>query len=193
VAWVEGQRAVERATTAKRGLDMVKFRQAKTEAALLKSLVETEVALQSSLEALELERKAWSEVDQEVLVLRGQVLGTEELNARLREQVIRREEGVSILNNIKSLGWVNLFQYHFEQHAVVLRHALTAHQAVFSRGVVFGDLDREALALEFDRRTARAGGQCRDHGEQRGCAQANGCFHHRFSRWNLADRVQLSA
>ena len=46
-------------------------------------MVETEVALQSSLEALESEwkaleseRKARSEVDQEVLALRGQVLGT---------------------------------------------------------------------------------------------------------------------
>ena len=43
--------------------------------------------LQESPEALELERKARSEVDQEVLTLRGQVLGTEESNARLREQV----------------------------------------------------------------------------------------------------------
>ena len=39
--------------------------------------------------AQELERKAWSEADQEVLALRGRVKGTEEANARLREQVTR--------------------------------------------------------------------------------------------------------
>ena len=54
---------------------------------------------QNSLEALESEQKARSEVDWEVLVLRGQVLGTEETNARLREQVTRQEEGLSILEN----------------------------------------------------------------------------------------------
>ena len=47
------------------------------------------MALQKSLEALELERKARSEVDQEVLMLRGQMLGTEESNAQLCEQVTR--------------------------------------------------------------------------------------------------------
>ena len=47
------------------------------------------MALQKSLEALESEKKARSEVDQEVLALCGQVLGTEESNARLREQVTR--------------------------------------------------------------------------------------------------------
>ena len=66
------------------------------EAALQKSLADTEVVLQSTLEtleternALESERKARSEADQEVLVLWGWVLGTEELNSRLREQVTR--------------------------------------------------------------------------------------------------------
>ena len=59
----------ERATTAERGLEVTKVRQEETEGVLQKSLAETEVALQSSLEALELERKAWSEVDQEVLAL----------------------------------------------------------------------------------------------------------------------------
>ena len=43
------------------------------------------MVLQSSLEALESERKARSEVDQEVLALRSRVLGTEEVNARLHE------------------------------------------------------------------------------------------------------------
>ena len=45
------------------------------------------MALQKSLEALESERKARSKVDQEVLALRGQVLGMEESNARLCEKV----------------------------------------------------------------------------------------------------------
>ena len=43
--------------------------------------------LQKSLEALESERKPRSEVDQDVLMLWGYMLGTEESNARLREQV----------------------------------------------------------------------------------------------------------
>ena len=67
-------------------------RQAKTKEALQKSLADTEVALQGSLEALEMERKALeserkarSEADQEVLALRGRVMGTEEANARLSE------------------------------------------------------------------------------------------------------------
>ena len=81
-----------------------------TEAGLQTSLADTEVALQESLvalksersallsersalelvrKALESERKARSEVDQEVLVLRGRVMGTEEANARLCEQVTR--------------------------------------------------------------------------------------------------------
>ena len=52
--------AVERATAAERGLDAAKAHQA-----------ETKEALQKSLEALEMERKARSEADREVLVLRG--------------------------------------------------------------------------------------------------------------------------
>ena len=63
--------------------------------------METKAVLQSSLEALESERKARSEVDQEVLALWGQVLGTEELNARLCEQVTRQEEGLSIFENTR--------------------------------------------------------------------------------------------
>ena len=66
------------------------------------------MVLQSTLEALEIERKsleserkARSEADQEVLALRGRVLGTEELNARLRKQVTRQEEGLSILKNTR--------------------------------------------------------------------------------------------
>ena len=54
----EGQRAVERATAAERGLEAVKARQAETEVGLRKSLVDIEVALQKSLETLESERSA---------------------------------------------------------------------------------------------------------------------------------------
>ena len=48
-----------------------------------------------------MEGKAQSEVDQEVLVLRGQVLGAEESNARLLEKVTRQEKGLSILENTR--------------------------------------------------------------------------------------------
>ena len=40
-------------------------------------------ALESARKALELEQKARSEADQEVLVLRGRVMGTEEANTWL--------------------------------------------------------------------------------------------------------------
>jgi len=46
-----------------------------------------------------MERKAWLEVDQEVLTLQGRVLGTEESNARLLKKVTQQEEGLSILEN----------------------------------------------------------------------------------------------
>ena len=76
MVWVEGQRAVERATATERGLEAVKAHQAKTKAELWKSLADTDVALQSALETLETERKdleserkARSEADQEVLAL----------------------------------------------------------------------------------------------------------------------------
>ena len=49
---------VERATTAEQGLEAAKACQAKTKAALQKSLADTEAALQRSLETLETERKA---------------------------------------------------------------------------------------------------------------------------------------
>ena len=82
-------RAVERATATERGLEAAKVHLAETEAALQKSLVETEVEFQSTLEmewkALESERKARSEVDQEVLACWGRVMGTEEANAWLCE------------------------------------------------------------------------------------------------------------
>ena len=63
--------------------------------------MDTEVALQSSLEALESERKARSDADQEVLALRGWVLGMEEANSWLREQVTQQEEGLSILETTR--------------------------------------------------------------------------------------------
>ena len=74
------------------------------------SLADTEVALQESLETLELERSALvseqntlelarkalkserkgrSEADREMLALWGRVMGTEEPSAQLREQVAR--------------------------------------------------------------------------------------------------------
>ena len=108
---MEGQRATKRATTAKRGLEAAKSYQVENEVGLWTSLAETEVALQKSLEtlelersalasewtalesarkdleaeqrALEVERKARSEVDREVVALWVRVMGTEEANARL--------------------------------------------------------------------------------------------------------------
>ena len=67
------------------------------------SLANIEVALQEALAALEPERaalelaqkalgaeqRARSEADQEVLVLRSQVMGMEDASAQLREQVAR--------------------------------------------------------------------------------------------------------
>ena len=85
--------AVERATSVEWGLDVAKAH---------------EVALQGALETLEMEqnaleseRKAQSEADQEVLALWGRVMGTEEANARLCEQVTQQEEGLSILENTR--------------------------------------------------------------------------------------------
>ena len=108
---VEGQRAVERATAAEQGLEAAKVRHEETEARLRTSLANTEAALQEALAALEPERatlesaqkalgaeqRARSEVDQEVLVLRGQVMGMEDASARLREQVARQAEDLSTL------------------------------------------------------------------------------------------------
>ena len=54
----EEKRVAERATAAERGLAAAKARQAETEAGLRTSLVDTEVALQKSLETLESERSA---------------------------------------------------------------------------------------------------------------------------------------
>ena len=56
-------------------------------------------ALESARKALESERKARSEADQEVLALRGRVMGTEEASARLHEQVAQQAEEFSTLEN----------------------------------------------------------------------------------------------
>ena len=75
----------------------MKARQAETEAGLRTSLADTKAVLQESLvalkseqssleltrKALEAEQRARSEPDQEVLALRGRVMGTKEANARL--------------------------------------------------------------------------------------------------------------
>ena len=94
----------ERAIAAELGLESAKVFQVETEVALWKSLADTEAALQGTLEtlekernALESERKARSEANQEVLALRGQVMGTKEANAPLHEQVTWQAEGLSIL------------------------------------------------------------------------------------------------
>ena len=119
---VEGRRAAERAAAAKQGLEVAKARQAETEAGLRTSLANTEAALRESLaaleperaalvlaqntlesarKALEAERKARSEAGQEVLTLRGQVMGTEDMSARLREQAARQAEDLSTLENFR--------------------------------------------------------------------------------------------
>ena len=56
-------------------------------------------ALELVQKAMELEWKARSEADQEVLVLQGRVMGTEEASARLHEQVARQVEEFSTLEN----------------------------------------------------------------------------------------------
>ena len=48
-----------------------------------------------------MERKAQSEAEQEVVTLRGWVLGVEESNARLLEKVTQQEEGLSILKSTR--------------------------------------------------------------------------------------------
>ncbi|XP_066320772.1 uncharacterized protein [Miscanthus floridulus] len=101
-ARAEGQRAEEWATVAEQGLEAARARQAEIEAELRASLANTEVALREALaaldperatlesaeKALEVERKARSEADREVLALRGRVMETEDTSARLREQPV---------------------------------------------------------------------------------------------------------
>ena len=56
-----------------------------------------QAALESAQKALEAEQRARSEVDLEVLVLRGRVMGTEDMSARLCEQVAWQAEDLSTL------------------------------------------------------------------------------------------------
>ena len=97
----EGQRVEERVTAAEQGLKVARARQVETEAELRVSLANTEVALPEALaalnpecaalesaeKALEVEQRARSEVDREVVALRGRVMETEDASAWLREQV----------------------------------------------------------------------------------------------------------
>ena len=66
-------------------------------------------ALELAQKALESERKSRSEADQEVLALRGRVMGTEEASARLREQVARQAEEFSTLENFR----VSTYLFYF--------------------------------------------------------------------------------
>ena len=63
-AWAAELRAVERATVAEQKLNAMKAH-----------LVETKATLRKSLEALEAERKAWSDAEREVIMLRGRCSG----------------------------------------------------------------------------------------------------------------------
>ena len=74
------------------------------------ALQSTLKTLESEQKALESEQKARSEADLEVLALQGRVLGTEELNSRLREQVTQQEEGLSILENTHLGKYFFVFQ-----------------------------------------------------------------------------------
>ena len=58
-------------------------------------------ALELARKALESERKARSEAGQEVLALQGRVMGTEEANAWLCEQVAQQAEGLSALEDFR--------------------------------------------------------------------------------------------
>ena len=62
-------------------------------------MAKTMAALRRSLEAIEAERKAKSDAEQEVVALQGQMLRAEESNTRLLERVTSQEEGLSILES----------------------------------------------------------------------------------------------
>ena len=98
-AWAVELLVVEWATVAEWGLNAVKVH-----------LAETEVVLRKSLEALEMERKARSEAEQEVVTLWGPVLGAEESNARLLEKVTQQEEGLSILESTR----LGMYLFHLQ-------------------------------------------------------------------------------
>ena len=87
-AWAVELRVAKRATAVEQELNVAKVH-----------LAETKAVLQKSLEALEAEQKARSDAEQEVVALRGRMLGAEESNTRLVEKVTRQEEGLSILES----------------------------------------------------------------------------------------------
>ncbi|XP_066316494.1 uncharacterized protein [Miscanthus floridulus] len=125
---------------AERGLEAAKDRHVEAEARLWKSLANTDAVLQKSLEALkseqdalvsernalesarkalESERKAQSEVDQEVLVLRGRPVF--ELAALLSELGGKVKSLERDLETVKvTFGWnaEELAKSHEEQHAL---------------------------------------------------------------------------
>ncbi|XP_066354348.1 uncharacterized protein [Miscanthus floridulus] len=166
VARAEGQRAAERATTAKQGLKAAMAHHAETEAGVRTSLVNTEVVLRESLAALELEqatlvsaqnaleaarkaleaeRKARLEADQEVLALRGRVMGTEDASARLREQAARQAEDLSILENfrVELGGKVKTLEQDLETiKATLSRNAEELAKSREERRALEGDLDQ---------------------------------------------------
>ena len=102
---------MERAIAAEQGLKAAKVHHEETEVGLRASLANTEAALQEALvalepeqaalesaqKALEAEQRARSEADQEVLALRSQVMGMEDVSAHLREQVAQQAEDFSTL------------------------------------------------------------------------------------------------
>ena len=147
---------MEWATAAERGLAAAKVH-----------LTETEAALQKSLDTLETEWKARSEVDREVLPLQGQVLGVEESNARLLKKVTRQEEGLSILENTR-LGMYLLclwlmpwFFLSFSSELVVLFLELgerigSLERELETAKVVIGQ-STEALAKSLEERRALEG------------------------------------
>ena len=71
-------------------------------------LQEALAALERAQKALELEQRARSEADQEVLALWSQVMGMEDTSARLREQVARQAEDFSTLE-VSRIGAYLLF------------------------------------------------------------------------------------
>ncbi|XP_066311608.1 uncharacterized protein [Miscanthus floridulus] len=118
-ARAEGQRAEEWATATKQGLEAARAHQAEIEAELQASPANTEVTLREALaaldperaalesveKALEVERRARSEGDREVLALRGWMMETEDASARLqlgrKVEVLERD-----LETTKAmLGW----------------------------------------------------------------------------------------
>ena len=125
MAWAEGQRAAERATAAEQGLEAVKVHQEETEAGLRTSLANTEEALQEALaalepewttlestqKALEAEQRARPEADLEVLALWGQVMGMEDVSARLREQVARQAEDLSTFEASRIGAYLFVFSW----------------------------------------------------------------------------------